>query len=142
MSELSEVLETWYRRVWEEEDAGAIDEMFVPDPEIEQLGMLKPIDIEQFKVFHKLLCDQLKNIDIQINMTIEQGDWLAAGCSCYAKNATTGEDVTITGTVMAKITDGKLRGGYEHWDFMGMWDQTGLLPGDSFGKCLHGEKLA
>ena len=43
--------------------------------------------------------------------------------------------------VMAKITNGKLRGGYEHWDFMGMWDQLGLLPGDSFGKCLNGEKL-
>ncbi len=53
------------------------------------------------------------------------------------KNATTGEDVTIIGIVMTKIKDGKLRGGSEQWDFMGMWNQQGLLAGDSFGKCLH-----
>lgn len=34
MSELTEVLDTWYRRVWGEEDASAIDEMFVQDPEV------------------------------------------------------------------------------------------------------------
>ena len=70
MSEKVEMLENWYRRVWEEEDAGAIDELFVPDPEIRQIGMSKPIDIEEFKGFHKLLCDQLKNIDIKIDMAI------------------------------------------------------------------------
>jgi len=142
MSEKIIALENWYRRVWEEEDAGAIDELFVPDPEIGQVGMSKPVDLEAFKGFHKLICDQLKNIDIKIDMAIEDGDWLAALCSCYAKNARTGEDVTISGNVMAKITDGKLRGGYEHWDFMGLWDQLGLLPGESFQKCLHGHKLA
>ena len=98
--------------------------------------------LEEFKGFHKLICDQLKNIDIKIDMSVEQGDWLAALCSCYAKNSLTGEDVTISGNVMAKITDGKLRGGYEHWDFMGLWDQLGLLPGESFQKCLQGQKLA
>ena len=142
MSEKKEMLEIWYRRVWEEEDAGAIDELFVPDPEIQSIGMQRPIELENFKGFHKLICDQLKEIDIKIDMAIEQGDWLAALCTCYAKNSRTGEDVTVTGNVMAKITDGKLRGGYEHWDFMGLWDQLGLLPGESFNKCLHGEKLA
>ena len=32
MSHKVEALENWYRRVWEEEDAGAIDELFVPGP--------------------------------------------------------------------------------------------------------------
>ncbi len=49
MSELTQVLDTWYRRVWEEEDANAIDEMFVQDPEIKPIGMHKPIDLEVFK---------------------------------------------------------------------------------------------
>ena len=142
MSQNVEALQTWYRRVWQEEDAGAIDELFVPDPEITNIGMQKPIDLEEFKGFHKLICDQLKNIDIKIDMVIEEGDWLAALCTCYAESSSTGEAITVTGNVLAKITDGKLRGGYEHWDFMGMWDQLGLLPGESFLKCLHGEKLA
>ena len=142
MSELTEVLDTWYRRVWEEEDASAIDEMFVQDPEIQPIGMHKPIDIEEFKEFHKLICAQLKEIDIKIDKTVEQGDWLTALCSCYAKDTHTGKPVAISGIVMAKISDGKLRGGFENWDFMHMWDQLGLLPGETFGKCLHGQKIA
>jgi SnoaL-like polyketide cyclase len=142
MSDKTQILGNWYRRVWEEEDAGAIDKLFVPDSDIRQIGMSKPIDLEEFKGFHKLFCDQLQNIDIHIDMAIEQGDWLAALCSCYAKNSRTGENVTITGNVMVKITDGKLRGCYEHWDFMGLWDQLGLLPDESFQKCLQGQKLA
>lgn len=142
MSEKRQVLEVWFKRVWEEEDAGAIDELFIPDADIEQVGMSKPIDLEEFKGFHKLICEQLKNIDIRIDMSIEQGEWLAALCSCYAKNANTDEEVTVSGNVLVKITDGKIRGGYQNWDFMGMWDQLGLLPGESFQKCLHGEKLA
>ncbi len=108
MSELTEVLDTWYRRVWEEEDASAIDEMFVQDPEIKPIGMHKPIDLEEFKEFHKPICAQLKEIDIRIDKTVEQGDWLTALCSCYAKDTHTGEPVAISGIVMAKITDGKL----------------------------------
>jgi hypothetical protein len=142
MSELTEVLDTWYRRVWEEEDAGAIDKMFDQDPEIKPIGMQHPIDLEEFKELHKLICKQLKEIDIRIDMTVEEGDWISALCTCYAKNTHTQESVTVTGTVMVKITDGKIRGGFQHWDFMHMWDQLGLLPGDSFGKCLHGEKIA
>ncbi len=78
-------METCYLRVWEEEDVSTIEEMFIPDPDIKQLRMLTPIDLEQFKVFHKLIYDELKNIDIRTNITIEQGDWLAARCSYFAK---------------------------------------------------------
>ena len=142
MSELAHVLDKWYKRVWEQEDASAIDEMFVQDPEIKPIGMQKPLDLEEFKELHKLICVQLKEIDIRIDKTVEEGDWLTALCTCYAKNAHTQEPVTITGMVMVKITEGKLRGGFEHWDFMGLWDQLGLLPGETFGKCLHGQKIA
>jgi predicted SnoaL-like aldol condensation-catalyzing enzyme len=138
---LRDALENWYKRVWEEEDALAIEELFDEDPEIGEIGMQKPIRKEEFKEFHELICAQLREIDIKIDMSIEQGDWISAVCSCYAKNAGTGDVVTVTGTVMAKFTDGKLRGGYEHWDFMHMWDQLGLLPGETFGRCLHGQKI-
>ena len=142
MSEKVEVLENWFKRVWGGGDAGAIDELFVPDPEIREIGMQKPIELEEFKELHKLICKQLKDIDIRINMTVEEGDWLSALCTCYAKSTRTDESVTVTGTVTVKIKDGKLRGGFQHWDFMHLWDQLGLLPGESFRKCLNGEKLA
>ena len=31
MSTSREVIETWFRRVWTEEDSSAIEELFVPD---------------------------------------------------------------------------------------------------------------
>ena len=142
MSEKREVLELWFRRVWEQEQAGAIDELFVPDPNIVQLGVSMPLELESFKELHRQICKQLRNIDIKIDMSIEQGDWISVLCSCYARDAVTGEDVTVSGNVLCMVKDGKIRGGYQNWDFMGMWDQIGLLPGDSFQKCLHGQKLA
>ena len=81
MSEHKEVLDTWYRRVWEKEDASAIDEMYLLDPEIMPIGMQKPFDIEQFKECHTRICEQLKEIDVRIDKTVVEGDWLTALCS-------------------------------------------------------------
>ena len=48
-----EIIETWFRRVWNEEDTKAIDELFVVDGEVRGLGENSLIGPMDFKIFSR-----------------------------------------------------------------------------------------
>ena len=141
MSTSREVIETWFRRVWTEEDSTAIEELFVPDGEARGLGANALIGPQGFKQFHSALRGLLCDFVITIDKSIEVGDWIAAVCTLRAKSRKFGAPVQITGSVMIRIVDGKLTEAYNHWDFLGMFSQLGLLPTETFEKALGGEKI-
>jgi len=141
MSTSREVIETWFRRVWTEEDSTAIEELFVPDGEARGLGANALIGPQGFKQFHSALRGLLSDFVITIDKSIEVGDWIAAVCTLQAKSRKSGAAVQITGAVMIRIVDGKLTEAYNHWDFLGMFSQLGLLPTETFEKALGGEKI-
>ena len=141
MSTSREVIETWFRRVWTEEDSTAIEELFVPDGEARGLGANALIGPQGFKQFHSALRGLLGDFVITIDKSIEVGDWIAAVCTLLAKSRKSGARVQITGAVMIRIVDGKLTEAYNHWDFLGMFSQLGLLPTETFEKALGGEKV-
>lgn len=132
------VLETWFRRVWKEGNVAAIDEMFVLDGKAHGLGAHTLLGPSDFKGFHAALTKKLKGIEITIDRSVEDGDWLAALCSLRAKSARSGEPVTMTGTVFARIGGGKIHEAYNHWDFMGLFGSLGSIPSDAFAKSLSG----
>ena len=142
MSTSREVMETWFRRVWTEEDVSAIEEMFVPDGLARGLGASPLIGPEGFKQFHSALRGLLREFVITIDKSVESGDWLATVCTLHAKSRNSDAPVEITGTVVARIVDGKVIEAYNHWDFLGMFGQLGLLPADTFEKALSGAKIA
>ena len=141
MSTCREVLETWFRRVWTEQDANAIDEMFVPDGAARGLGANVRFGPAEFRAFHSALCRQLTDIVITIDKSIEEGDWISAVCTLRARSRETARPIEITGSVMIKISDGKLLEAYNHWDFIGIFSQLELLPTNTFEKALAGETI-
>jgi len=134
-------METWFRRVWTEEDSTAIEELFVPDGEARGLGANVLIGPEGFKQFHSALRGLLCNFVITIDKSVESGDWISAVCTLRAKSRQSGGPVEMTGSVMVRIEDGKLTEAYNHWDFLSLFSQLGLLPKETFGKALGGEKI-
>ena len=142
MSERREILETWFRRVWNEENADAIDELFVVDGQARGLGGNPLVGPDDFKQFHTALRGLLGDFNITIDNTVEEGEWISAICSLCAKCSKTGTPIEITGSVMIRITDGKLMEAYNHWDFIGMFAQLGLLPAQTFQLALAGNKIA
>ena len=44
----------------------------------------------------------------------------------------------MTGSIMIRVVDGKMTEGYNHWDFLGLFGQMGLFPGNSFEQALNG----
>jgi len=66
-----EFIETWFRRVWRDEDQSAIDEIFPLPGKAEGLGQQTLVGPEDFKKFHTSLCGLLSDIDISIDKYIE-----------------------------------------------------------------------
>ena len=141
MSESREVMATWFQRVWTKEDTTAIDEMFIPDGEARGLGANVLIGPEGFKQFHSALRGLLSDFAITIDKSIEEGDWIAAVCTLRAKSRGSDTPIEITGQLMVRIVDGKLTEADNHWDFLGLYCQLGLLPTNTFERALSGEKL-
>jgi len=141
MTTSREVMETWFRRVWTEEDSAAIDELFVPDGMARGLGANALVGPEGFKQFHSTLCGLLRDFVITIDKSVEEGQWIATVCTLRARSRQSGALIEITGSVMVRIADGKLTEAYNHWDFLGMFGQLGLLPIETFERALGGEKI-
>jgi hypothetical protein len=49
--------------------------------------------------------------------------------------------VRMTGSVLVKIWEGKIREAYNHWDFLGLFAQLGSLPWRTFERGLAGERI-
>ena len=103
MSALRDVVETWFRRVWKEEDTSAIDELFMPDGQARGLGANVLIGPADFKQFHAALCAQLSGIVITVDKSLEEGDWISVVCTLRAQRRDTGAPVTMTGSVMVRM---------------------------------------
>lgn len=141
MSTSRDVMETWFHRVWTEEETAAIEELFIPDGEARGLGANVLIGPEGFKQFHSALRGLLYDFVITIDKSVESGDWISAVCTLRARARKSGAEVEMTGSVMVRIVEGKLTEAYNHWDFLGLFGQLGLLPGDTFEKALSGQQV-
>lgn len=140
MSSGQQLMQTWYRRVWKERDPNAVDEMLAQG-KVRGLGLQTLLGPEEFKQFQAALCGLLSDIEISIDKAMENDDWVTTLCSVNGTSAATGKPVTFTGTVWARHEDGVLQEGYNHFDFMGLYGQLGLLPVDSFEQGLSGKKV-
>ncbi|WFE91985.1 ester cyclase [Roseibium porphyridii] len=152
MSEKLEVVKSWFERVWAQEDEGAIEELFVSDGPARGLGTYvrdddarfadhARIGPEGFKEFHRSLLKLVGNVDISVTMDMEQGDWLALLCVLKATKRGTDMKVQTTGTIFIKVANGQIIEAYNHFDFMSLFGQLGLLPENTFGECLCGERI-
>jgi ketosteroid isomerase-like protein len=141
MSTSKEVLESWFRRVWTEQDSSAIEELFIPDGKARGLGANVLLGPAGFKQFHSALTRLLSDFVITIDKSVESGEWISAVCTLRAKSRQSGAPIEFTGSVMIRIADGKLTEAYNHWDFLSMFCQLGLLPDETFEKALGGGKV-
>ncbi len=142
MAKHQHVLETWFQRVWAEADESAIDDMLVPDTRARGLGSHTRIGPEGFKEFHRCFLAMMEKCSVQIDKIMDSGNWTAVLCTFRAVRKDTGEPVEMMGQVMVRIEDEKLVEAYNHFDFMGLYQQLGLIPDGAFDGCLRGEKIA
>ena len=140
-----EVSETWFRRVWTEQDESAIDDMLVPETKARGLNdsTLPPrTGPEEFKVFHRLLLGVIDEVYVHIEHLMSEGDWASVLCRLEAVSRVTREKVEMRGHVLVKIIDGKLVDAHNHFDFISLFEQLKLMPNNAFSTCIGGNKIA
>lgn len=137
-----QLLEVWFDRVWAKQDTAAIHEMLVPDVKADGLGAAALLGPGEFLKFHQVLCKLLTGFQITITRSLESGEWISARCQVSAKAKPSGYPVVFPGALFARIKDGKIVEGSNHFDFLGLFCQLGLLPTDAFDRCLTGNKVA
>jgi hypothetical protein len=134
---MRQVLETWARRVWEERDEAAIDALRATDATSHGLGQQTLASTESFKQFHRDVCSLLQDTRLSIDHDIESGGWIAVLCT-FSGTTGSGQRVRMSGSIHARIADGKIQEAYNNFDFLGLFARMGLLPADSFQRCIKG----
>ena len=135
------VLETWFRRVWHEEELSAIDEMLSPDAKVLGIKETSQMGPGEFRPFAEAMLALIGNIHIEIKMFMEDGDWCCALIAVSATARQTGQAVNFDGQVMVRMSGGQLVEGYNHLDFICLYEQLGLMPEATLSHCLSGAQI-
>lgn len=129
-----QVMETWFREVWGNKDEQVIDRIFPENGEATGLRSQSLVGPAEFKKFHAAMCALLDQIDIVIDHSIEEGDWISNLITIHAVSHISGKPVRISGNTYSRIDveNGWILEGYNNIDFMSLWNQMGFLPPDIF----------
>ena len=131
--------QTWFRRVWNEGDVEAIDELFARD------GVARGIHGDvisgpaEFREFHASFRAVFADINIEVIDEIACDDRVAIRCRAQLVHRATEQPVTLLGTVFFTVRDGQIQKAWNHWDFLGLLESMQLQPARSFERASTGE---
>lgn len=133
-----EVVHTWFRRVWNEGDESAIDELFSPTgiahglPTPDGQPMHGPAAFKPF--FHKLR-SAFPDTKVTISHDVTEGDRCAVYCHVEGTHSSdawgfpgTGRRVSFTGMTIIRVKDGQIEEGWNSYDFLSLYQQLGVIP--------------
>lgn len=132
-----QLLQRWFKEVWDEGRAEAIDELFAEDGIAHGLADVSGAPLRgpaAFREFHQKFRGAFPDIVVIVEDTVAEGDKVAARCAVRAVHAgddlgfaATQKPVEITGMTIVRIKDGKIVEAWNNFDFMSMFRQLGAL---------------
>lgn len=139
--EKREILEEWYRRVWIEADLDAIDQLFSPDTQAQ--GLLPDLQVgpNDFRELVPMFLDMVEDPKVSLDKVMEDGDWASALYTMRVTNPANGQPAVCSGQLFARFDGDKMVETYNSFDFMGFFEQMGLLPEQSMAICLTGQRI-
>ncbi len=138
----TDLLTAFYERVWLQGDLDAIDQFMGGGENIQGVMTNENVGTLDMKTLVEAFLGLVEEPQFEILQTIEQGDWLSALMKVHATAAMSGQPVSITGQVMFRLKDGIIAEAYNHFDYMGFFEQIGLMPADSLPQLLTGAMVA
>jgi steroid delta-isomerase-like uncharacterized protein len=126
----------WFEQVWNQRNVDAVDQLATVDC----LGHgstpgAASTTMSQFKAFAQGVLAAFPDIHVTIDDTIAQGDrivlrWHADGTHAapYLGLAASNAKISVRGTTIMRIADGKIAEAWDNWDQFGFLTQIGALP--------------
>ncbi len=132
------VARAWFRRVWNEMDDKAIDDLFAPDGIAHGIHGDEIRGPKEFRAFHRTFSQMFADIKIDILHEIVSGNECAIRCECAMTHRATGRRQTMQGTCFLTFRNGQILHAWNHWDFLGLLEGLRLLPKRSFERAMSG----
>ena len=138
---IESVPKAWFRRVWNEGDVAAIDELFAKDGKAYGIQGSVINGPQEFRQFHDAFCAQFSDIHIEVVEEIESEDKVAVKCDANMVFQATGQRVHFVGVSFLQLRGGQILEAWNLWDFLGLFEELQLMPQRSFELALAGQLL-
>lgn len=142
MSQKTELLEQWFKRVWIEADLDAVDEFFSTQAEANGLLPDMRLGPQDYRDFVPMVLALVEDVEIDLVVSTESDDWVQSLYKVSARSVSNSAPVTVLGQVTVRVADGHFTEAYNCFDFMGFFEQLGQLPEQSLAICLTGGTLS
>ena len=137
----AEILHSFLHSVWIKADVDVVDQIFAPGLRAEGFLPNMKLTPEDFKTMVMALLNLITLPEISFIKTVSDENWVCVLVRLRAESQINPAIINATGQVMARFEDGKIVEIYNHFDFMGLFEQLGLIPKDAIMLCLSGEPL-
>ncbi len=129
----------WFRRVWNELDVAAIDELFAANGEAYGIDGEVIAGPQGFREFHASFREMFSDIVIDVVDEVASDNRTAVRCKAKMVHRPTGKPVDLSGTAFFALNEGQIQRAWNHWDFLGLLESMQLLPTRSFEKAITGK---
>jgi steroid delta-isomerase-like uncharacterized protein len=120
----------WFEEVWNQRKESAIEAMLIPGCRAHGLGggVATLIGPEGFKTFHRSFCGAFPDLRVTVHDTIAEGDRVAIRWTATMTHLgdglgfpASGKKVSMDGSTIVVIKDGKIDQGWNHMDLTGLF---------------------
>ena len=137
----TDIMREWFSRVWEQGDISAIDELFVPDTLANGIVPDMELGVEEFKFLVATIQEMITPPKIRIDKLIDQGDWIAGMMTMATQTLDARKPVQVSCMVFCRVQNGQIVEAYNSFDFVGFFEQLGLLPENTIALCMSGQPI-
>jgi len=133
MNEAETVARRWFEEVWNQGQEHVIDELMADDAVFHGLGDEPIRGPGAFRPFYHQFRTAFPDIRIVVAQVINEGDTSVLRCDVTATHSgpgitdrVTGNPVRFGGICIARAKNGKLVEGWNHFDFLSVYQQVGM----------------
>lgn len=134
--------ETWFTRFWINEDMAAAEDMASPDVVVQGLTDAPQTTREGMRDFGQALLALCDFQDIVIKHFMQDGDWAHMLVQFSGTARKTDKPFRFDAQILARAENGKIVEGYNHPDFLTLFQQLGTMPPDAISRCLSNKPMA
>lgn len=136
----SELIQTWFERLWHQGDESTIDDMLAPNSRLHGLGedLVGP---DAFRAFYRQFRSAFPEVRVTLTDSIETEDQAFAQASVEVMAANGDGPYTFHGSVRVRVQDGRFVEGWNNFDFLSLVAGMGLVPQDVMTTALTSASL-
>jgi ketosteroid isomerase-like protein len=126
----------WFRRVWNNLEADAIDQLMTPDCLAHGLGPEPLRGPAGFKPIWESFTAAFRDIRIEVLQEVHEGDLVAAYCSVRLVSKEDGKAHAFVGCPMLRLEGRRMAEAWNVWDFLTLVESRGVVPPNALEAAL------